>query len=371
MSDFTDKTEVADATLVTKKVEQEATKEETKKGEEAAAPAPAASEATTAAAETTNSAATEPAASAVPATEETSAEAKTSAAAGAASGTDKGPTSGLTASAKEWTPKFGVTAADPEASNGKSARTAAALAWVEKDKAAASGDAKRQQDWAKLDADDEDAAKQKAADAAIMDAQLTNQFESALKINNESQLSPEDSHLYVGKDVTWRDPKFRYVAPAILEAIEKDLELPSPSPIQDLTIPHTVAGKSVIAQAQTGSGKSFAFAVTILTRIDASQPVTQAMVVAPTRELALQIVSDAIGPLTHRMNPMPAVEMIVAGGYRPGRGEKGKSQVVVGTSGKIKDLSSSAKKYVDFKTLKILVLDEAGKFIFVGVYMFV
>jgi len=193
-----------------------------------------------------------------------------------------------------------------------------------------------------------------------VDDQLTNRFEKALKLNNANDLNSEDSHLFVGKDATWRDPKFRDVPAAILEAIEKDLELPTPSPIQDLTIPHTVAGKSVIAQAQTGSGKSFAFAVTLLSRIDASQDVMQGMVIAPTRELAIQIVSDAIGPLSKRMVPKPVIELAIAGGDRIARGARCRSQIVVGTSGKIKDLSSSSKKYLDLRTLKVLVLDEAG-----------
>lgn len=365
MSEFTDKTEVAEAAPVVEKVQHEEKKEETKTAEEAAAPAPAASEATKAAAETepkdaaaAESAATEPtapAAAAAPATTEASA------------GAGDFP---LSAAA----PEFG---AGHRSSKGPtSARAAAALAWVEKDKAAmgatkgiggdtsasasgGAGAAKKREDWSKTESDDEeDAARQKAA-AAIVDAQLTNQFESALKINNASELKEEDSHLFVGKDITWRDPKFRDVPSAILEAIEKDLELPTPSPIQDLTIPHTVAGKSVIAQAQTGSGKSFAFAVTLLSRINASQDVMQAMVIAPTRELALQIVSDAIGPLSKRMSPKPVIEMAIAGGDRIARGSKCKAHVVVGTSGKIKDLSSSSKRYLDFKTLKVLVLDEA------------
>ncbi len=339
MSEFTDKTEVVEAAPMVEKVQHEEKKEETKTAEEAAAPATEPTAVAAAAAPATTEAAV--AAAAAPATTEASA--------GAGDRPSKGPTS---------------------------ARAAAALAWVEKDKAAmgatkgsggntsasASGGAaaaKKREDWSKTESDDEeDAARQKAA-AAIVDAQLTNQFESALKINNASELKEEDSHLFVGKDVTWRDPKFRDVPSAILEAIEKDLELPTPSPIQDLTIPHTVAGKSVIAQAQTGSGKSFAFAVTLLSRINASQDVMQAMVIAPTRELALQIVSDAIGPLSKRMTPKPVIEMAIAGGDRIARGAKCKAHVVVGTSGKIKDLSSSSKKYIDFKTLKVLVLDEA------------
>ena len=226
-----------------------------------------------------------------------------------------------------------------------SSRTTDALAWVEKDKAKAASAEKTSQAVPKVEVN--------------VDDQLTSHFESALKMNSQTSIAQEESHLYVGKDATWRDQKFSGVPEAILAAIEKDLELPSPSPIQDLTIPHTILGKSVIAQAQTGSGKTIAFAVALLARVDARQEVTQALVVAPTRELALQIVSDAIAPLAKRMVPMPTIEMAVAGGDKIARGAKCKAQVVVGTSGKIKDLSSSSKKYLDFKTLKVMVLDEA------------
>lgn len=68
----------------------------------------------------------------------------------------------------------------------------------------------------------------------------------------------------------------------------------SPSPIQAATIPPLLEGKDVVGLAQTGTGKTAAFAVPVLSRIDTSIKQTQALVLAPTRELALQV-AEAFG----------------------------------------------------------------------------
>eukprot|EP00605_Chrysophyceae_sp_TOSAG23-4_P002518 GSChrysophyteH1.ASY1.ANO1.2783.1 assembled CDS len=202
----------------------------------------------------------------------------------------------------------------------------------------------------KVKGDREKAAEEAAAEKAEeeeaakknVDDELSNAFEDALNINAGTKISHEESHLYIGDGFSFRDEKFKAVPTPILDAIEKDLEMTVPSPIQFHTIPKTVEGKSVIAQAQTGSGKTLAFGVALLSRLDLALEQMQALVIAPTRELAIQI-----------------IEMAVAGGGKIARGARCKSHVVVGTSGKIKDWSSNSKKYIDFKTLKVLVLDEA------------
>src|SRR3954463_12719939 len=72
----------------------------------------------------------------------------------------------------------------------------------------------------------------------------------------------------------------------------------SPSPIQAATIPPLLAGRHVVGLAQTGTGKTAAFAVPILSRIAVRPPLTPALVLAPTRELALQV-AEAIGKYGH------------------------------------------------------------------------
>ena len=75
---------------------------------------------------------------------------------------------------------------------------------------------------------------------------------------------------------------------AVLQAIA-DVGYETPSPIQAATIPALLAGSDVVGLAQTGTGKTAAFAIPILSRIDATSKNTQALVLAPTRELALQV----------------------------------------------------------------------------------
>ena len=68
-----------------------------------------------------------------------------------------------------------------------------------------------------------------------------------------------------------------------------DVGYESPSPIQAATIPHMLEGTDVVGQAQTGTGKTAAFALPILSRIDVQQRSPQALVLVPTRELAIQV----------------------------------------------------------------------------------
>ena len=75
---------------------------------------------------------------------------------------------------------------------------------------------------------------------------------------------------------------------ALLRALA-DVGYESPSPIQAATIPPLLAGRDVLGQAQTGTGKTAAFALPILARIDPAQTKPQALVLAPTRELAIQV----------------------------------------------------------------------------------
>src|SRR6201985_2707089 len=78
------------------------------------------------------------------------------------------------------------------------------------------------------------------------------------------------------------------IHPSVLQAVF-DVGYETPSPIQAATIPAMMAGSDVVGLAQTGTGKTAAFAIPILSKIDPSNRTTQALVLAPTRELALQV----------------------------------------------------------------------------------
>jgi ATP-dependent RNA helicase DeaD len=152
------------------------------------------------------------------------------------------------------------------------------------------------------------------------------------------------------------------IHPAVLQAVA-DVGYESPSPIQAATIPAMIAGSDVVGLAQTGTGKTAAFAIPILSKIDTSSRITQALVLAPTRELALQV-AEAFSRYGARLavNVLP-----IYGGASYGpqlAGLKRGAQVVVGTPGRVID--HLEKGTLDLSHLDYLVLDEADEMLQMG-----
>ncbi len=149
-----------------------------------------------------------------------------------------------------------------------------------------------------------------------------------------------------------------------IERALKDVGYETPSPIQAATIPALLEGRHVVGLAQTGTGKTAAFALPILSRLDMKQKAPQALVLAPTRELALQV-CEAFEKYSSRM---PGVRVLpVYGGQGYGvqlsalrRGV----HVVVGTPGRIMDHLD--KGTLDLSQLRFLVLDEADEMLKMG-----
>lgn len=138
----------------------------------------------------------------------------------------------------------------------------------------------------------------------------------------------------------------------------------SPSPIQAATIPPLLQGRHVVGLAQTGTGKTAAFALPLLARIDPSDRTTQALVLAPTRELALQV-SEAIGKYAHHLPDLHVLP--VYGGSSYGRQLAGLSRgahVIVGTPGRVIDHLQRGS--LDLSRLRFLVLDEADEMLRMG-----
>ena len=150
---------------------------------------------------------------------------------------------------------------------------------------------------------------------------------------------------------------------AVLKAL-KDVGYETPSAIQAATIPPLLAGRDVVGLAQTGTGKTAAFALPILSRLDLSQKNPQALVLAPTRELALQV-CEAFEKYASHLRGVHVLP--VYGGQAYGvqlsalrRGV----HVVVGTPGRIMD--HLEKGTLDLSELKYLVLDEADEMLKMG-----
>jgi ATP-dependent RNA helicase DeaD len=152
------------------------------------------------------------------------------------------------------------------------------------------------------------------------------------------------------------------IHPGVLQAVA-DVGYESPSAIQAATIPAMMAGSDVVGLAQTGTGKTAAFAIPILSKIDTSSRITQALVLAPTRELALQVAEAFSRYGAHlSVNVLP-----IYGGAAYGpqlAGLKRGAQVVVGTPGRVID--HLEKGTLDLSHLDYLVLDEADEMLQMG-----
>lgn len=149
----------------------------------------------------------------------------------------------------------------------------------------------------------------------------------------------------------------------VLKALD-DVGYESPSPIQALTIPHVLAGKDVLGQAQTGTGKTAAFALPLLSRIDIKKRKPQVLVLAPTRELAIQV-AEAFQRYAHYIKGFHVLP--VYGGQAYGdqlRRLKRGVHVIVGTPGRVMDHIN--RKTLVLTELTCLVLDEADEMLRMG-----
>ncbi len=153
------------------------------------------------------------------------------------------------------------------------------------------------------------------------------------------------------------------LGPELLKTIT-DLGYEAPTPIQERTIPVLLAGRDVIGQAQTGTGKTAAFALPMLSRIDVNKSETQGLVMAPTRELAMQV-AEAIHSYAHGLGPL--VVLPVYGGapifHQLKRLERG-VHIVVGTPGRLIDMLD--RKALRLDRLRMVVLDEADEMLKMG-----
>jgi ATP-dependent RNA helicase DeaD len=137
-----------------------------------------------------------------------------------------------------------------------------------------------------------------------------------------------------------------------------------PSPIQAATIPLLLANRDVLGQAQTGTGKTAAFALPILSRIDIKQQSPQALVLAPTRELAIQV-AEAFQSYAAHIKDFHVLPIYGGQSYGPQLSALRRGvHVIVGTPGRIID--HLEKGSLDLSKLKTLVLDEADEMLRMG-----
>ena len=135
-----------------------------------------------------------------------------------------------------------------------------------------------------------------------------------------------------------------------------------PFPVQAQVVPDVLGGRDVLVQSPTGSGKTLAFAVPIVDRIRPNDPRPAALVLAPTRELASQIV-DETQPLA-RSRGLRVAAVYGGTGFRAQIAAAAKAQIVVATPGRLEDLI--ARGDIRLRGVRIVVLDEADRMLDMG-----
>ncbi len=147
-------------------------------------------------------------------------------------------------------------------------------------------------------------------------------------------------------------------------SVLQDVNYNTPTPIQALTIPHLMEKKDVLGQARTGTGKTAAFALPLLSRIDLDNKRPQVLVLTPTRELAIQV-GESFKTYGAKLKGLNVLSVYGGQGYGIQLNQlKRGVHVLVGTPGRLMD--HMRKKTVSFEDLFCVVLDEADEMLHMG-----
>ena len=153
------------------------------------------------------------------------------------------------------------------------------------------------------------------------------------------------------------------LAPTLLKAVEAE-GYTTPTPIQQQAIPPALEGRDVIGLAQTGTGKTAAFGLPLLERLDLSQRTPQVLVLTPTRELALQV-AEAITSYATRLRGVKVLAIYGGADFRDQIQQLRRGvHIVVGTPGRVMD--HMRQSTLDLSGLRSLVLDEADEMLRMG-----
>jgi ATP-dependent RNA helicase RhlE len=136
----------------------------------------------------------------------------------------------------------------------------------------------------------------------------------------------------------------------------------APFPVQSLVLPDAMSGRDVLVQSPTGSGKTLAFAIPLAEQIDADDPRPSALVLAPTRELASQIVEEMLPLAAARALSVAAV--YGGAGIQPQIKRARRAHIIVATPGRLEDLIE--RRVVRLANVRMLVLDEADRMLDMG-----
>ena len=163
-------------------------------------------------------------------------------------------------------------------------------------------------------------------------------------------------------DITFQDLG---LSDAMLKALEKK-GYGWPTTIQQLAIPEFMQWKDVIAKAPTGTGKTFAFGIPMIEHVDVNCPDVQGLILAPTRELAIQIGDELRSLLTYYQGIRVAVLYGGAGIVGQAKQLEKKPQIVVATPGRLMDHYN--RKNIQLSKIQTVVLDEADRMLDMGFF---
>ena len=153
------------------------------------------------------------------------------------------------------------------------------------------------------------------------------------------------------------------LSPEVLKAVEK-LGFEEASPIQSAAIPVLMTGKDVIGQSQTGSGKTAAFAIPVIEAVRAERRAPQALILCPTRELAVQV-AEEVAKLALFKRGIHELPIYGGASYdRQLRGLRDGAQIIIGTPGRVMD--HLARGTLSLDDVKTFVLDEADRMLDMG-----
>ena len=212
-------------------------------------------------------------------------------------------------------------------------------------------------------ATDNQATEAYKAEATIANDEAT-PAENAEADNNEAQTADETTELYNGLPKVESTFEDLGVSGPILKAI-KEMGYESPMPVQEKVIPYLLGNNNdVVALAQTGTGKTAAYGLPVLQKIDTSNTDTQAVIMAPTRELCLQITDD-LKDYSKYINGLHVLAVYGGASIEPQiRSLKKGVQVIVATPGRLVDLME--RKVAKLNTVQNIVLDEADEMLNMG-----
>lgn len=153
------------------------------------------------------------------------------------------------------------------------------------------------------------------------------------------------------------------LSPEIIKAVDK-MGFEEASPIQTAVIPLLLEGRDVVGQSATGSGKTAAFAIPAIERVEAARKHVQALILCPTRELAVQVAEEVAKLASFKRG---VLEVPIYGGQsydRQYRALQAGAQIVIGTPGRVMDLMERGA--LRLEQLKLVVLDEADRMLDMG-----